>query len=261
MPRSEASSARLQRHFASTYLSLRVGIGLIGAALPVVLWGGGLLLYDVPLQASMSAYYDTAMRDVFVGALFAIGVALYLYKGFSVAEHVALSLAGLLLVCVALFPAQPMGDLVFGYDVHAIAGVLFFVCLAYVSLFRASDTLSLIRDTRRARLLQKVYRWLGVAMLVSPLAALAAERLWRPPGGEPSIVFFAEAFGAWAFAAFWLVKSGELEATSADRAAAQGILEPSRAMQRAPVPGRLVQTAPLDEDVDELRRRLRSEAA
>ena len=101
----------------------------------------------------------------------------------------------------------------------------------------------------------------GVMMLASPLVALLAERVLRPPGGEPSVVFFVEAFGVWAFAVYWLVKSWELWQTSADRAASQGILVPSAALERAGVPGRLRQTAPLDQSVEELRHDLGYEAA
>lgn len=256
MPRSEQSSETLRRHFESTYLSLRVGVAAIGVALPVALWVGALLLEGSSLQSSMSAYYYTGMRDVFVGALFAIGVVLYLYRGFSPAENVVLSVAGVLAVCVALFPTQGGAQRVLANDVHAIAATLFFGCLAYVSVFRAGDTLSLIRDTRRAQALTRAYRGLGVAMLASPLVALVAERLLRPPGGEPSVVFFVEAVGVWAFSVYWLVKSWEIRQTSADRAASQGILEPSPALQRAGVPGRLVQTAPLDQSVGQLRRDL-----
>ena len=256
MPRSTASSDKLRRHFESTYLSLRIGVAAIGVALPLALWIGALLLEGSSLQSSMSAYYYTGMRDVFVGALFAIGVALYVYRGFSTAENLVLSLAGVLAVCVALFPTQGAGDRSVVHAVHEIAAVAFSACLAYVSVFRAADTLSLIRDTGRAQTLQRIYRGLGIVMLVSPLVALAAERVLRPPGGEPSVVFYVEVFGVWAFAAYWLVKSWEIRQTSADRAAAQGILEPSRAIERARVPGRLVQTAPLDQSVDDLRHEL-----
>jgi hypothetical protein len=254
MPRSDDASEKLRRHFESTYLSLRIGIAAIGILLPVALWVGGALVDGASLQSSMSAYYYTAMRDVFVGALFAVGVALYVYRGFSRVENVVLSLAGVLAVCVALFPTHGVGERTPVGDVHAVAAIAFFACLAYVSVFRAGDTLSLVRDTRRGHALRRTYRSLGVVMLVSPIVALVAERVLRPPGGEPSVVFFVEAFGVWAFAAYWLVKSWELRQTSADRAAAQGILSPSPALERAGVPGRLVQVAPLDETVEELHR-------
>lgn len=251
--RSEDSSEQLRRHFEATYLRLRVGVAVIGAALPVALWVGALLLEGSSLQSSMSAYYYTGMRDVFVGSLFAIGVALYLYRGFSIVENVVLSVAGVLAVCVALFPTQQGAERTLVNTVHAVSAIGFFACLAYVSVFRAGDTLSLIRDTRRARALERVYRVLGIVMLASPLLALAVYWALSPPDGEPSLVFFVEAFGVWAFAAYWLVKSWEVWQTSADRAASQGNLVASPGLERAGVPGRLVQTAPLDQSVEELR--------
>lgn len=256
MPRANASPERLRRHFQATYLSLRLGIAIVGAALPLVLWFGGLGLEGVPLQHSMSAYYYTGMRDVFVGALSAVGFALFVYRGFSTAENLALSLGGLAAMLVALFPTQGGAERTIVHDVHTVAGILFFACLAYVSLFRAADTLSLVRDTRWARLLRGIYGLLGLAMLAAPLAALAVERGLRPPGAEPSLLFFVQAFGVWAFALYWLVKTVELGASSADRAAASGVLEPLRPRERTRVPGRLVQIAPLDERVDELRDRI-----
>jgi hypothetical protein len=256
VPYADETSERLRRHFEATYLSLRLGIAAIGVALPVMLWIGALQLEGLPLQSSMSAYYYTGMRDVFVGASFAVGFALYVYRGFSSTENVVLSLAGVLAVCIALFPTHGSGERTIAHDVHTLAGILFFACLAYVSVFRAADTLSLIRDTRWARILLRIYQALGVMMLASPLVALVAERMLRPPGAEPSLVFFVQAFGVWTFAAYWLVKTLELRLTSADRAAAQGILEPSLSLERSRVPGRLVQTAPIDGNVDDLRRQI-----
>ena len=249
----KASSESLRRDFESTYLRLRVGIAAIGVALPVILGLGAWILEGAFLQSSMSAYYHTGMRDLFVGALFAIGIALVLYQGFSVAENFVLSVAGVLAVCVALFPTEGGTAPAWTADVHGVAAILFFACLAYVSVFRAGDTLSLIRDARRARALERTYRGLGIAMVASPLAALAVAWTLRPPGGEPSVVFFVEVLGIWAFAAYWLVKSWEVQRTSADRAAARGILEPSAAVARGRAPGRFVQTAPLDCTVEELR--------
>jgi hypothetical protein len=251
MPRLEESSAELQRRIESTYLSLRVGIAVIGATLPLILWLGGLSADGLSLRGSMSAYYYTSVRNVFVGALCAVGVALVLYKGFSKAEDVSLSLAGVLVICVALFPTAAGEHWALGNYVHVIAAVGFFLCLAYVSVFRASDTLLLVRDARRARLLERGYRVLGAAMVASPLFALAAARALHSPNQGSRLVFFLEAFGVWAFAAYWLVKSWELKQTNADRAAAQGILETFTTTKRVSVPGRLLQIAPFRESFDE----------
>lgn len=143
-------STDLQRHITATYINLRIGVAALAIILPLVLWIGGRLLFDLPLQASMSAYYhagDGAMRDVFVGVLIAVGAFLYLYKGFTILENTALNLAGLLLVGVALFPMDwNCGNACGGLSLHGTFAILFFLSIAYVCIFRASDTLDLIED-------------------------------------------------------------------------------------------------------------------
>jgi hypothetical protein len=263
MTKVEASPTSLSQHFASTYHSLRLGIAVIGISLPALLWVGGKWFDNLSLLGSMSAYYHESTRDVFVGALCAVGVALYLYKGFSRAENLSLNAAGVLAVCIAMFPTAKSGiDFRVVNYVHVISAVLFFLALAYVSVFRASDTLSLIRPTSRGKKLQYTYRTLGGLMVASPVLAIATAWLLRPRTAEPSNVFFLEAFGAWTFGAYWLVKSWELKQTSAERAAAQGILQavPEPAPD-SPVPGKLMQIAPLDDSVEELHQRIEKELA
>ena len=234
----------LQRHMARTYFALRVGIAVIGAALPVVLWLGGLIGETEPLLDSMSAYYYSGMRDVFVGALIAIGVFLYLYQGFSTEENVALNVAGIMAVGVALFPTAttgaPRGTTA---TLHGAFAIVFFVAIAYVALTRASDTLSLVRDTERARRLRRVYRTLGALMAASPLIAVVLSFALRPGSPWRSIIFFVEAAGVWVFAAYWLAKSLELRETDAERLAVEGKLEPASSPGKAVAPGRLLQTA------------------
>jgi hypothetical protein len=233
----------LQRHMAGTYFALRVGIATIGAALPIVLWLGGLLGEGESLLGSMSAYYYSGMRDVFVGALIAIGVFLYLYKGFSPAENVALNVAGIMAVGVALFPtADTGGPRGTTATLHGVFATVFFVAIAYVALTRASDTLSLVRDTERAESLRRVYRTLGILMIASPVMAVVLSFVLS--GGSPwrSIIFFVEAAGVWVFAAYWLAKSLELRETDAEGLAVEGKLAQA-APGRAAGPGRLVRTA------------------
>src|SRR5688500_3060530 len=78
----QMASPDLDRHISLTYRNLRVGMGVLAVAFPLLLWWIGLVC-SVELQRSISAYYHTSMRDVFVGVLFAVGAYLYLYKGFS----------------------------------------------------------------------------------------------------------------------------------------------------------------------------------
>jgi hypothetical protein len=152
-----------------TYHSLRLGLGVVGVALPTLLWIGGRLLDGEPLRTSMSAYYYSPnLRNLFVGLLFVIGVGLYLYKGFSRTENLTLNFAGAFAVGVAVFPTTPPGVGKASLTWHTTFAVIFFVLIASVAIFRSSDTLSLIRDTRKAETFRMWYRIIGVLMIVFP---------------------------------------------------------------------------------------------
>lgn len=62
------------------------------------------------LQTSISAYYYTPARSVFVAALVAIGVALVAIRGRSDGEDVLLNLAGMLAPIVAFVPTPVVDD-------------------------------------------------------------------------------------------------------------------------------------------------------
>lgn len=235
---------QLQLHVTSTYASLRTGIGVIGIALPVALWLGGRIGDGEPLRSSISAYYySPTMGDVFVGALVTVGVFLYLYKGFGQAEDWSLNLAGLFAVGVALVPTGPPDAPDRAFTWHGAFAVSFFVCIAYVCIFRASDTLSLIRDTSKARALERVYRLLGAGMIAAPLGAFLLGRLIRGEGGPNIAIFLVEATGVWVFGTYWLIKSRELARTDAARLALEGKLRRVRATRPSQL-GRLVQIEP-----------------
>ena len=250
MRRAESTPGSLQQHMTGTYFSLRLGMGLIAVLLPIALWLGGSLFGDEPLRCSMSAYYHSVvMRDVFVGALVATGACLYLYKGFSTKENVALNLAGALAVGIALVPTGTRcGDEAKEVSAHTVFAVLFFVTIAYVAIFRAKDTLWLIRDTARAARYRHTYRLLGAGMVVSPLVAVAIALVFHPSREDRPLIFFIEALAVWFFAAFWLVKRRELKETEADRLALERTLQVSTQEIEGKVErGALIQVAPDDE--------------
>lgn len=214
----------LQKHILSTYLTLRYGIIAIGALLPIVVYAVGIL-NGIPLQDSMSAYYwasaghGAPSRDWFVGGLFAVAAFLYLYKGFSKAENIALNLAAIFAVGVAVFPMEwNCGTACGKYSVHGFCAVTMFVCLVYVVWFRSGDTLSLIPAANRPRY-RRLYRALGLVMLASPLTAFVLNSVI---GTRTSFTFFVEAAGIWAFAAYWWAKSTELKRSAATVKAIRG---------------------------------------
>jgi hypothetical protein len=235
---------KLQGHIAGTYASLRVGVGVVGAALPIVLWLGGWIGDNETLRPSMSAYYySPTMGDVFVGTLVAVGVILFLYKGFSASEDWGLNFAGIFALGVALVPTDPPDLPARAVTWHGTFAILFFACIAYVCIFRASDTLSLVRDTTRARRLRQIYRSLGGAMIGAPLLAALLAFVLRGASEPSRVVFVVEAAGVWVFALYWLVKSRELRETGAAHLALQGKLH-RIAKARRSQPGVVVQVEP-----------------
>ncbi len=158
----------IRKHITQTYVSLRLGMAILAFSLPVmlVLWS---MLNGETLLPSISAYYHTPMRDLFVGTLVAVGACLYLYKGFSDRENKALNCAGIFAVAVAFIPTC-IPDLGIMTDemcnegarcvmkwLHRISAFLFFIPVAYVCSFRGKDTVKLIKDEK----VRKIYKALS----------------------------------------------------------------------------------------------------
>jgi len=219
----------LQEHITASYTTLRIGMAALAITLPFLLWIVGHILADLPLQGSMSAYYHAgggAVRDVFVGSLFAIGVFLMLYKGFTDFENWALNLAGGFLLVVAVVPmAWGCGDTCPRFSWHGTAAVIFFLSIAYVCIVRSSDTLGLMSDQARADYYRKAYKMMGWAMIASPAIAFALKLFLQPDPGKGSVIFFIEAVGVVVFGSYWLLKSFEIRETHAERDAVGGHLK------------------------------------
>jgi hypothetical protein len=96
------------RHAIKTYRYLR--IGMIGA---VVLLGTSILIEHDEVdcwQTSISAYYYTPVRAIFVGGMIAVGLALIVIKGRGAFEDACLNFAGMLAPVVAVAPTTDVGD-------------------------------------------------------------------------------------------------------------------------------------------------------
>ena len=217
------SAGELQEHMLGTYDSLRTGLWMIGAALPLIVLLAGGVLHHVWLEPSISDYYHIeprtrffTTRDFFVGGLLAVGACLYLYKGFSTRENVALNLAGGLAAGVALFPnAGPESD-DWVSGLHAAVAVLFFLCIAYVSVFRSRDTLRLLPEGRRPYYARQ-YLWTGLAMFLFPLGAVVLSYVMEPRSPFRAAIFCVETAGVWAFAWYWRTKTREMRESRAEK--------------------------------------------
>jgi hypothetical protein len=121
-----------------SYRFLRWAIGGIGMALPPVLIVGNALAGG-PVLSSISGYYYSDMRDVFVGSMCAIGVFLLSYHGYTRGDDIVGTIAGAAAIVLAVFPTTPAGhfdgrDQIIG-AVHASSAGTFFALLAVFCLY------------------------------------------------------------------------------------------------------------------------------
>ena len=192
-----------------SYLELRTAVGIIGLALPFVLALGKLLLEGPGIQSSISAYYYTDLRNVFVGSLCAIGVFLLSTKGYDRRDTIAGYLACVFAVGVSLFPMAPeMGAnsrQKFIGTLHWSLAALLFLTLAYFSLFLFTETGG--NPTPRKRQRNVVYRacgWTIFACIVLIFVVTHASLGNVVPSLEP--VFWLESLAVLAFGVSWLTK-------------------------------------------------------
>ncbi len=193
-----------------SYLNLRKAVGIIGISFPFVLVVGKWLAGYPGIQSSISAYYHTVMRDVFVGILCAIGVFLFSYRGYDRRDDVAGTLAGIFAIGVALFPTSRVEGAVARDTIgllHLVFAALFFLTLAYFSLVLFRRTDPRLPPTSRKKQRNVVYALCGYAILgclalIAGVSLLPADSPVR--GLDP--VFWLEAAAVVAFGVSWLTK-------------------------------------------------------
>ena len=207
------------KHITQTYVNLRIGMAVMALLLPILLMFGSWISTRVDFQSSISAFYHTPMRNLFVGLLVAVGSFLYLYKGFSKKENIALNFAGVFAIGVAFFPTSVPLEIcdpnkISGgkcpYEspaLHGTCAVLFFLCIAYVCRYRGKDTVQLINDSNIKNKYLSLYNIIGILMVLLPLlsvviAFFVARGYW---------LFIAEFAAIWVFAFFWVAKVKELD--------------------------------------------------
>ena len=99
------------------YRTLRAVIGgIVILLVPVVYIGNWLIFIRHPgdcfynpqwIPGSLSGFYYTHMRNLYVGAMCAVGVFLVAYRGHDRWDDRLTNVAGLAAICIALFPTMP----------------------------------------------------------------------------------------------------------------------------------------------------------
>lgn len=241
--RVNSISADLKKDTDSTVIhlqALRKAIGYIALGLPFALAIGENIrdkLVTHPstagarwLEGSVSAYYHTGMREVFVGSLFAIGVFLVCYKGYERRDDIAANIAGFCAFFIAFFPTHEPSveatdtaarapdsvtffsgadapDPTFVGYVHFISATIFFITLAVMSLFLFTlSTTTGVTPAKKRR--NRVYVTCGVLIILS-IAAIAIVKFATSDAlnERTSLIFWLETVAIVAFGASWLTKA------------------------------------------------------
>lgn len=193
--------------YARSYLSIRRLAGVIGLAMPIL-----LVLYDalsikgrgISVKGSVSAYYFSDARDLFVGCLFAVGFLLltYMAGAWGTSDFWLSVFAGAGVLIVANLPTRPPGDVTcqdsprppncafvqhkLGEDtvwwIHTGGASLFVVCSIGLSLVFALREVKYAMqagvapaDSDRAKRKFAVYVLLAVTTAASGLVAVAGD--------------------------------------------------------------------------------------
>ncbi len=164
-----------------TYRYLRLSMVIVMVAL-----GASVLLVrreHTYFEQSISVYYYTPTRSVFVGALVATGVALTVIKGRTTAEDWLLSIAGVFAPVIAFVPTTSLNAPTLSSDALAaahnnlgallVAGWVAWVVVATVTAFTSEDL-------TRSRNASEWSKWPSVAGMFVLLVVATSAFWWWP---------------------------------------------------------------------------------
>ncbi len=216
-----ANETKINQQLIS-YLLLRRCIGFLGISLPIILVAGAFFYGDCKLiQSSISDYYHTEMRNIFVGVLCAIALFMFTYVGNDYRDRIAGNLASIFALGIAFFPTYvdldsgSCGTNCLDYEpwvsiMHFTFAALFFIVLIYFSLvlFTQSNYEKNERPEQK-RKRDTLYRICGYIMIVCiVLIAIYAAFIKTkfPEIKKLDPVFWLESIALFAFGISWLTK-------------------------------------------------------
>ncbi len=210
-----------------SYYTMRRAIGILGITLPLILLVGSIGLGACKeVQMSISTYYHTNMRNIFVGFNCAVALFFFAYRGHDWMDNLVgylgciFALGVAFLPCSVSTPEQTCLVPVSAQDplvgkLHNMSALLYFVILIVYSLLLFPKThLDMITGEkmfmgRQKRRRNVVYYICGSTMLASLL--LIISYMWflerRYPGMEDiNLVFWLESIVLLSFGISWLTK-------------------------------------------------------
>ena len=223
-PRPGPDAQKEASWYVRSFLWMRIWIGILGVVMPLWLVFEDKLAFDgdpFP-RDSLSGYYYSGMRDVFVGTICAIGVFLFTYKiSERNLDNVASFLAGLAAAFVALCPTGPpesvstltplqewWGETTVKV-IHFVAAGVFIGCLALLTYFFGVREGK--RPRRPGRRSPKFWQWYHWACTSAMVLAILWIVVTMAVGWPPKALLAGEWLAVWAFGASWFMKGAELD--------------------------------------------------
>ena len=211
------------RHLIVSYLTIRRLIGILALGLPICVVAGGFIQDGHGIQGSISGYYYTNMRDVFVGMLSVVAIFLMSYRGYDPIDGVVGKLSGIFALGMLVFPTSMysgkisrvgmflVDDDISGY-VHLAFGALFFLSLSFFSLVlftrRGPGPGPMGRDKKRRN---TIYRSCGIIMILVIVCIIVYTIALRDTAlARSNPVLILESIALFAFGTSWLVKGNTL---------------------------------------------------
>ena len=130
-----------------SYYNMRRALGILGITLPFILVAGSSLFGTCKeVLGSISAYYHTNMRNIFVGYNCAVALFLYAYKGHDWRDNLTGYLGCIFVLGVAFLPCNlsqpdqpclipPLAQNPLVGKLHNLSALLYFMVLIVYSLF------------------------------------------------------------------------------------------------------------------------------
>jgi hypothetical protein len=210
-----------------SYYTMRRAIGILGITLPLILLAGSFMFGSCnEVQGSISTYYHTNMRNIFVGFNCAVALFLFAYRGHDWKDNLVGYLGCIFVLGVAflpctistpdqpcLVPASVQNPLV--GMLHDLSALLYFIILIVYSLLLFPKThMDRVTGEKKFMGRQKkkrnvVYYICGGIMTASLLLIIAY--IWFLGNLYPSLehldpVFWLESFVLLSFGISWLTK-------------------------------------------------------
>jgi len=212
------------------YMFLRKTVGWVGTLLPFVLLAVNPIAVSIEnsgcglVPDSVSGYYYTPVRNIFVGALCTLGLFLIAYVGYDLGDRLVTDAAGLFALGVALCPTAPTKashpsvtcqtvaqlstrEQVVG-GIHLAAAALMFVFLAWMAMrFTKTNKPRYPKKLRR----NLIYNICAIVIIVCLVAAGITSLLPTSVKAHfPWWLFLYEALAIVAFGVSWFVKGQTL---------------------------------------------------